>query len=265
LQEAGFVDGLSVATEIHWAEPGFDRDPAVAANLGVPAIVSSLAQRKAAVIVAAGNRVALAAKMATERIPVLFLVAFDPVAGGIVADLSRPGGNVTGATVFARGLRATRVQMLHTLLPDAATIALFVNPDDPNTESDIRETQAAVSALGLTFRALRISDSRDSAAAFTSLAELRAGVLVNDDAFVAMSRPNPFPPWGKLMSYGANTPEFMRQIGVYAGRILMGEKPADLPVLQPTKFELIIYLRTAKALGLDVPQTLLAKADKVIE
>jgi ABC-type uncharacterized transport system substrate-binding protein len=275
LKEAGFVEGQNVAIEYRWADGQYDR---------LPALASDLARRQVAVIFApASTPAALAAKAATSTIPIVFTVGSDPVAAGLVASLARPGGNITGVSILINLLSAKRLELLKSILPDATVIAVLMNPNSANAWPDLNETQAAARALGLQLIVLKASTESEIDAAFASLAQHRpAAVFLLADGFfrnqyeqlIALASRHAMPasyPWpefaeaGGLMSYGANNADSWRQGGFYIGRILRGEKPSDLPVIQATKLELVINLKTAKALGLTVPPTLLATADEVIE
>jgi len=275
LSETGYSDGHNVAIEYRWAENQPSRLPVLAAEL---------VRRKVTVIVATGGTAAaLAAKGATATIPIVFTGGSDPVAIGLVASLNRPGGNVTGVTFLASVLAAKRLDLLNELAPRASLIGLLVNSDNPNTPSETRDMEAATRAIGKQSVLVRASTDRELDAAFGSLVEQRANALVvaadtffvsRRDQLVALSAryaiPASYPSRefaeaGGLMSYGASFLDAYRLAGVYAGRILKGEKPANLPVVQPTKFELVINLKTAKTLGLTVPDKLLALADEVIE
>jgi ABC-type uncharacterized transport system substrate-binding protein len=275
LAEAGYVEGRNVAIEFRWAEGHSDRLPALAADL---------VRRRVAVIFArGGGNLALAAKAATTTIPIVVVTGSDLVTLGLVARLNRPGGNITGASFFAHDLGAKRMDLLHQLVPKAAAIGALVNPTNLMAETDLKEAQFAASALGLALHVVNASSADDIDKAFATLVERRADALfVATDTFfdtridqiVALAARHGLPAMysrvsavrsGGLISYGSSVTDAHRQGGVYTGRILKGEKPADLPVTLPTKFELIINLKTAKALGLDIPPTLLALTDEAIE
>jgi putative ABC transport system substrate-binding protein len=275
LKAEGFVEGRTLAIEFRWAEGRIDRLPGMAADL---------ARRPVSVIVVAGSvTAALAAKGATTTIPIVFQTAADPVAFGLVASLRRPGGNLTGATSLNMEIGPKRLELLHEIAPAATIVALLINPTDPTAATYSRDAQAATRALGLELHVLRASTEREIETAFTTLAELHVGglVIAPDGLFntrrrelaaltvrhalPAIYQSRSFAMAGGLLSYGGNISDEYREVGLYAARILKGEKPADLPVQQATKFELMINLKTAKALGLNVPLTLLALADEVIE
>jgi putative ABC transport system substrate-binding protein len=276
LSEWGFVEGQNVTIEYRWAEGQFDRMPAMAADL---------VSRRVAVMLVGGNLDGVrAAIAATRTIPIVFTTASDPVATGLVASLNRPGGNVTGVTLIAGELGPKRLELLHELLPTAKKIALLVNPKVPTTlQDDIQRAQAAARSLGLEMTVVKGGDEDEIEGAFASAVQQGASALqVGDDAFLdsrraqiaALGLRHALPTIaltrravgaGSLMTYGPNQVDVYRQAGIYVGRILKGEKPANLPVLQPTKFELAINLTTAKVLGLTIPPMLLARADEVIE
>ena len=275
LNEAGYVEGQNILIEFRWAHGQYDR---------VPALAADLAGRQVALIVAAGgDRPALAAKAATSTIPIVFTGSDDPVRFGLVASLSRPGGNVTGVSLFTSELEVKRFALLRELVPKAALIAMLVNPHNPTAETDVRDVRAAASAVGQQVHVLRAGNEGEINAAFDALARQRAdALLVAHDPFfnsrreqiVALAARHAIPAiyefrefvWaGGLMSYGSRLEDNYHLAGVYAGRILRGAKPADLPVVQPAKFELIVNLKAAKALGIAVPDSLLARADEVIE
>jgi putative tryptophan/tyrosine transport system substrate-binding protein len=273
LKETGFVDGQNVAIEYRWAEGQYDRLPALAADL---------VRRQVAVIATTSMPATLAAKVTTTTIPIVFQTGFRPVETGLVASLNRPGGNLTGVTTFAQELEPKRLELLRELVPKATAVAVLFNPAN-NVENTSSNLQAAARALGLQLVVLEAGNERDLDAVFASLGQLRIGALViGADSFfnsrserlaaLALHHAVPtiyqfreFAAAGGLMSYGGSLTDAHRLVGVYTGRILKGEKPTDLPVQQATKVELIINLKTAKALGLTVPLALLTRADEVIE
>ena len=273
LKEAGYVEDQNVTVEYRWAEGQYDR---------VPVIALELVGRQVAVIVANTPGV-LALKAAITTTPIVFTTATDPVQIGLVASMSRPGGNVTGATALAVELAPKRLELAHELVPTASVIAALINPTNRNTaEPQLRDLQAAAHTFGLQLRIVHASSERDFGTVFANLAERRPGALViaNDGFFISRNEQlatlaarhalpaifqGAFATAGGLMSYGGSLPETYRQAGIYTGRILKGEKPADLPVIQSTKIELIINLKTARALGITVPLPLLGRADEVIE
>ena len=275
LQESGYREGENVVIEYRWADDHYERLPSLAANL---------IQHQVALIFAGGIPAALSAKAATKSIPIVFSVAGDPVELGLVASLNRPGGNLTGVSTLSVELGSKRLELLHELIPTASLIGLLVNPANPNAEILSRDAQTAAGILGLQVQVLHATSEHDFDAVFANLRRLRAGALVitNADLFNsrseqlgALSARNAVPTIfqfrdfaaaGGLMRYGAsNQNSSYRLVGSYTGRILKGEKPADLPVQQATTVELVINLKTAKALGLNVPPSLLARADEVIE
>jgi ABC-type uncharacterized transport system substrate-binding protein len=275
LKDVGFVDGQNVAIEDRWADEQYDRLPSLAAEL---------VRREVNVIAATGGTVsALAARAATATIPIVFTMGGDPVKLGLVASLSRPGGNVTGMALFAVELEAKKLELLHELVPQASTIALLVNQNSPNAERITREVQSAAQGRGLQLLALTVSTEGDLVAAFATVFQRRVGGLVvsadpfferRRDVLVALAARHALPAiyhWrefataGGLISYGDNIASAYRNAGLYTGEILKGKKPADLPVQQATKVELIINLKTAKALGLTVPLPLSGRADEIIE
>jgi putative tryptophan/tyrosine transport system substrate-binding protein len=276
LNETGSVDGKTVAIEYRWAEGQYDRLPALAADL--------VGHRVAVILVSGGTRPTLAAKTATSTIPIVFLNGgSDPVAAGLVASFSRPGGNVTGVNFLANELVTKQVSLLRELLPGAKVFAILVNPGSASTPSVMSEAQAAVHSIGLQFLVLTAGAERDIDRVFASFRQQPAdALLVQTEPFLAgqlgqiaslaahyaiptIHSSRQFIAAGGLISYGASPSDAYHQAGIYVGRILKGEKPADLPIVQPTKFELVINLTTAKALGLNVPSGVLAIADEVIE
>jgi putative tryptophan/tyrosine transport system substrate-binding protein len=273
LKAEGYVEGRNVAIEYRWAEGQYDRLPAFAADL----------VRRQVAVIAANNPATLPAKAATTTIPIVFTVGFNPVAAGLVASLNRPGGNLTGITSQNTEIGPKRLELLHELVPTATIIALLINPTNPNAETLSRDLQTAARSLGLQLHVLHASTELDFVTVFATLTKLRAGGLViGDDAFFnaqgkqlaaltlrhavpTISSYRPFAAAGGLISYGGSITDHFRQVGVYTGKILNGAKPVDLPVVQSTKVELIINLKTAKALGITVPLPLSGRADEVIE
>jgi putative ABC transport system substrate-binding protein len=274
LVEAGFVQGKNLAFEYRWARGQFDRLPGLANDLvvGGPAVIATVTLPAA-----------LAAKAATSAIPVVFVIGEDPVKAGLVTSLNHPGANITGMTNFMNVLGAKRLELVSQAVPKAEALAFLVNPNNPNAEADTADLRAAADALGRRLYVLTAGTDAEIETAFAAAVQRGAGALfVNIDPYFFSRReqlaalaarhgvPTIYPlrdfvTAGGLMSYGASFANAWRQSGVYAGRILKGAKPADLPVLQPTKFELVINLKTAKVLGISVPQALLATADEVIE
>jgi ABC-type uncharacterized transport system substrate-binding protein len=273
LSETGYVEGQNVTIEYRSAEGRYDR---------LPALLADLVSRNVDVIVAGGAPATVAAKNATSTIPIIFSSS-DPVGNGLVASFARPGGNLTGFNNFMVELHAKRFELVCELVPQATTIALLVNPNNPSTQRVIRDVREAARVKGVQLHILEASTESEIDAAFATLVRLPAGALVvGTDALFNSSREQlvaltsrymvpaifelrEFAEAGGLISYGLSLTAFYRQVGIYAGRILKGAKPADLPVQQPTKFELLVNLKTAKALGLTLPQSILARADEVIE
>jgi putative ABC transport system substrate-binding protein len=274
LSEAGTVEGRNVAIEYRWAEGQYDR---------LPAMVAELIHRQVSVIAALTTPAAVAAKAATATIPIVFTTIGDPVQIGLVASLSRPGGNITGVTYLNVEVGPKLLELLHEVVPTATTMAALVNPTNLNAETLSRSLQVAARTLGLELHVLNASTERDIDTAFATLVQLRVGGLVigSDVFFVpreeqlaalalrhrvpAIFQTRAFAVAGGLMSYAGSALDAYRQAGVYTGRVLKGEKPADLPVQQTTKVELIVNLKTARALGLRIPLSLLGRADEVIE
>jgi putative tryptophan/tyrosine transport system substrate-binding protein len=276
LKEAGYVDGQNVKIEYRWANGQYDR---------LPALATELVQRQVAVLVAGGGTpTAMAAKAATTAIPVVFAVAVDPVRVGLVASLTQPGGNLTGVTDLDVEVGPKRLELLRDLLPKAANAAVLINPANPTlADAFVQAVEPAGRTLGLQVNIVRASTEQEIDAAFANLVQLRAdGVIIMPDVFFntrsgqlaalalrnrlpAIYQFRPFAAAGGLMSYGSDQSEYYRLVGLYAGKVLKGEKPTDLPVQQVTKIELIVNLKTAKALGVTVPLPLLGRADEVIE
>jgi len=274
LSETGYAVGRDVTVEARMAEGEYDRLPALAADL---------VGRRVGLIAALAPQAAFAAKAATTTIPIVFVGGLDPVQAGLVASLNRPGGNVTGVTFIGASLGAKRLELARELVPNVAVIALLTHPNSPDASEELRDLNTAAKSIGQELLVVSATSDRDFEAAFASIVRHRAGaLLIGQDPFlfqaggqlVALAARHRIPaiygnnelvPAGALISYGASLPDAWRLAGVYAGRILKGAKPGDLPVVQPTKFELVINLQTARALGLDVPPTVLARADEVIE
>jgi len=273
LKEAGFVEGQNVTIEYRWAENQLDR---------LPALVADLVRLPVAVI-AVNAPAANAARSATTTVHIVFVTGSDPVKDGLVASLNRPGGNVTGVSFLVSALGAKRLELLRQLMPKATTIGVLVNPNSPETEAERKDLEAAAQATGQQLVILDLSNDRDIETVFATFVQRGAGALLvgsgpfltsHREQLVAMAARHALPASydlrdyvlaGGLMSYGTSITEAYHQVGIYTGRILKGEKPADLAVMQSTKFEFVINLKTAKTLGLTVPPTLLALADEVIE
>jgi putative tryptophan/tyrosine transport system substrate-binding protein len=273
LKETGYTESKNLRIEFHWAEDRSDRLPGMAAEL----------VRRPVDVIAANSVAAVAAKAATSTIPIVFQSGIDPVASGLVASLGHPGGNTTGVSFFASTLEVKKLELLHELMPRDAVIAVLVNPNNPQADGQAGELQAAAGLLKRPLKVFRAGSEADIDKAFAALSEesAKAVVIVGDPFFnsrrkqlITLAARDMMPAIysnrenvdeGGLISYGASLPEAYREVGIYAGRILKGAKPADLPVLQPTKFEMVVNLQAAKALGLTLPPALLDRADKVIE
>jgi putative tryptophan/tyrosine transport system substrate-binding protein len=271
----GYMEGRNLTIEYRWADYQFDR---------LPVLAASLVQRPVAVIFATGGVVsAIAAKSATTTIPIVFAQGSDPIRYGLVSSLNRPGGNVTGVTFYNSALGPKRIGLLREVVPKAAVFAVLVNPNNPNAIPDSTEMQEAGRSIGVTVEVVQAGNDRELDDAFAKAVQLRADALIvhidalfqaRDKQVVALAAKyviptmystRQFTPLGGLISYGTQPADVYRQAGTYVGRVLRGEKPAELPVLQPTKFELVVNLRTAKALGLKIPESFLLLADEVIE
>jgi putative ABC transport system substrate-binding protein len=273
LKEAGYIDGENLVIEYRWTENQFDR---------LPELVADFVRKQVAVITTVAGA-SLAAKLATTSIPIVFIATEDPVRLGLVASLARPGGNLTGINIFSAELVAKRLELVRELLPSATRIAVLIRPTGPSSEATLRDIEPAAHVLGLQVQVLNASTAREIDAAFATLRRERLDALfLGADPFFTsrrvqlanlatrhvvpmISATREVPEAGGLISYGANIADGWRQVGVYVGRILRGTKPADLPVVQSTKFELVINAQTARILGVDVPAALLARADEVIE
>jgi putative tryptophan/tyrosine transport system substrate-binding protein len=275
LKESGYVEGQNVAIEYRWAEGQYDR---------LPALVADLVKQRVSVIVSGGGAPAvLAAKAATTTIPIVFSLGADPIGLGLVASLNRPGGNITGAYQFTSGLEAKRLGLLHEMVPKATPVAVLINSNFADAENQLRDVQEAAARLGVQLVIVRANAESDFDPAFSTLVRERAGALlvcgspffnIRREQLVVLAARHAVPAifeWrdfaaaGGLMSYGTSLADAYHQVGVYAGQILRGSKPGDLPVVQSTKFELVINLSTAKTLGIEVPPTLSARADEIIE
>ena len=274
LGDAGFVEGQNVAMEHRWAEGHYDR---------LPVLVGELVSRKVDVIAAGGDAAVIAAKAATSTIPIVFFNGGDPLAMGLIASLAHPGGNLTGFSTFAAELLPKRLELLSELASQARVIAMLVNPSDPNAERFINEMEQVARAKGVNLRILKAGTEGEIDDAFASLVQLRAdGLIVSPNAFFVSRREQlvalasryavpaiysrrQFATAGGLISYGSSLTAVYRRMGIYAGKILNGAKPADLPVQQPSIFQLVVNLKTSKALGLTIPPSILARADEVIE
>jgi putative ABC transport system substrate-binding protein len=274
LAESGFVEGKNVTIEYRWAEGHYDR---------LPALADDLVRRRVAVIAATTQDAALAAKAVTATIPIVFNMGGDPVRFGLVASMNQPGGNVTGVSMFTNQLEAKRLGLLHEMVPKVTSIGVLINPRNASADIQMQEVQAAARSLGLQVHVRNVSSDSDLDAAFEGLIQAGARALMAAaDPFIAGQRDRlvvlaakhglpamwewpDFVQGGGLMSYGTSIVDSYRQVGVYTGRVLRGEAPAELPVVQPVKFVLAISLKTAKTLGIEVPPTLLARADDVIE
>jgi putative ABC transport system substrate-binding protein len=274
LSETGFVEGQNLIVEYRWAG---------GQNSRLSALADDLVRQHVAVIAVVGNAVAFAAKTATATIPIVFQVGNDPVAAGLVASLAQPGGNLTGVTTLSAEIVEKRLELLHELVPKASSVALLINPTNRDSENSKRDSEVAARTLGLQIHVMRASTTREIDAAFKSFGQLQAGALMiapdsffnsQSEEFAALTlryavptiyQYRKFATSGGLISYGANIADAFRLVGVYTGRVLKGDKPANLPVQRAAKVELFINLKTAKTLGLTVPPTLLTSADEVIE
>jgi putative ABC transport system substrate-binding protein len=275
LKQSGYVEGQNVAVEYRWAEGQYERLPELAADL--------VRQQVSVIFVGGGAPAELAVKAATTTIPIVFSTGGDPVRSGLVASLNQPSGNITGVYHFATGLEAKRLGLLHEMLPKATPIAVLINPNYADAENQLRDVQEAAARLGVQLVVVRANAESDFNAAFSTVVQQRSGALLvcaspffnnRREQLVVLAARHALPTiyeWrdfaaaGGLMSYGTSLSDAYRQVGVYVGQILKGAKPVDLPVVQSTRFELVINLSTAKALGIEVPPTLSARADEVIE
>ena len=275
LREGGFIEGQNVTIEYRWADDHYERLPELAADL--------VTRRVALIAAAGGSPAALAAKSATTTIPIVFQIGVDPVKAGLVSSLNQPGGNITGFANLALEVGPKRLELLHRLVPNATNIAVLVNPARSNVEAEIKDMQSAANKLGLQLNVLYASTERDFDKVFATSVQLRAGgVVISGDPFFntrseelaamaihymvpAIYQFHEFAAAGGLVSYGSSIKNTHREAGIYTARILKGEKPADLPVQEPSKVELIINLKTAKTLGLEIPPSILTSADEVIE
>lgn len=274
LMESGYVEGRNVAIEFRWAEGRYDELPALAADL--------VSRHVAVIVTQGGDPPPLAAKSATSTIPIVFTCSSDPVKLGLVDSLNRPGGNVTGVWLYTSLLGTKRLELMRQLVPTDSPIAVLVNPGNPNAQIDMMELEGVARTLGQSVSFLKASTEAEIDGSLATLADRRVSLLVNTDPFFLVQRDQitalaaryqipaiyaqrEFVTAGGLISYGASLKEGYHQVGAYTGRVLKGDKPADLPVMQPTKFEMAINLKVAKTLGLAVPETLLATADEVIE
>jgi putative ABC transport system substrate-binding protein len=274
LKETGYTESRNVTIEYRWAEGSYDR---------LPGLVTDLVNRKVDVITAGGNVAAQAARRATKTIPVVFTSGADPIKSGLVASLSRPGGNLTGVSLLAAEMATKRLELIRDLLPNARAVAMITNPTYPGSDDEMAEVATAASKMGMQAHKVSAATPGEVDAAFAIIGQLRVDAfLVGADGFFITRReqlaalatrhalpgiyPFPdFPAAGGLLSYGLSLSDAYRQAGVYTGRILRGAKPADLPVMQPTKFELILNLKAAKSFGLNIPSSFQLRADEVIE